>query len=199
MSPLETLANHLLAGRAPPFDWVVEHCPDGTLDAVWSRSSDTAAMEKIAIRVLDRPTYLDGVIAMSAPAIATARMTRVLAPFLAMIREWARDPQTRPTGDEDDPFRGLLKPAGDRLASATGASFRSLMMALASTARKRGNVIRYSSSTVTESLDYFWSSYAAQHGWYDQRSVRGRAHPRYAKTLRKHWPTPSIEQFLAPR
>ncbi len=48
-SPMTRLADTLEAGRAPPFDWVVEYAGDGTCARAWQGEKDADVPESFAL------------------------------------------------------------------------------------------------------------------------------------------------------
>ncbi len=191
MDPLAQLADFLFAGKMPPFDWVVEHMPDGTLDAAWAASADTMAMERLVYRSFPRSAYIDGVLAMVAPAVRAMGAENVLAPFFDMTRALARNasPQS-PIGE--DPYPELLRllPDTDHPVRAVPVSLlRSVAARIFLRSRGRSGRILWSTSTITDVLNTFWKTYADWGG----RPARGN----YAKTLREHWPAPTWAQLEA--
>lgn len=51
MSALQELYRYLYVGQTPPFDWIVEHVPDGTIKELWNEERDPEVMIGLAERV----------------------------------------------------------------------------------------------------------------------------------------------------
>lgn len=70
--PLHELCDFLRTGKTPPFDWVVEHAPDGTLQDAWDACDDARWMLVVYTFANDGAGLLDAVHACIAPVIAAS-------------------------------------------------------------------------------------------------------------------------------
>ncbi len=72
-SPLEDLARYVSTQEAVPFPWVVEHCHDGTLDAVWTSGA----------RHVDNATRLELLHNLGTSRAGRARLKRAVFAIVA--------------------------------------------------------------------------------------------------------------------
>lgn len=102
--PLYAVYSALASGRAPPFDWIVEHASDGTLANVWSNESDLAInvdndlrLIFIILQDLDPKTRLRtacrAAFAAALPEIPRSRVSVARAAHASLLAEpWSRAP-----------------------------------------------------------------------------------------------------------
>ncbi len=89
MSPLIELARYLEKRRVPPFDWIVEHAADGTLEPMWHGPDATASGMLGTLAMLWRPGDARLIEAIAAVCRAWARK-RSRQYAVAFVREFRR-------------------------------------------------------------------------------------------------------------
>jgi len=70
MSYIGDLVDYLILGQQPPFEWVVAHMRDGSLQALWNASRDADDMLRLYIRTEDRAGVVRAACACAREALA---------------------------------------------------------------------------------------------------------------------------------
>jgi len=186
VDPLEALLAALAAGGPIPFEWVVAHARDGTIQAAWDACQDATRLLRVYAHAKDREGLVRAACACARTALCVPRVGGLALLAIEAAEAWARGEATveqvrRAAQEADDDVHATTTAAEMAATAAIAAALTAVVSGSVSTSNKAADAVYYS-------VD----SYSTAFGGVKAARLR-----ELAKIVRATIPCPALDQLTA--